>query len=320
MVHVSSRKASLDNLNLGLSEGRWAFPPTVRSGDLDLLEIGDLVIFGWGAGPRDGDQFSGWQSRRLTELHITRVTRLPFENTELFWLDERRHQTLRYNPTIEIELLRTIDDVPLAAGDALSFEASNALYRGGVSHKAMRVSTAGSPLLELEELPSSVLRPELIGRRSAAQEPAPRNRSRSRVVAIESPRVTRALVKAQAATTADPAESRLVHAYADHLRTRGDQVGRLLIPLPDGETIYSDLFCSNRRLLVEAKAVASRNNIRTAIGQLFDYGRHCDDASRAVLVPEQPSDDLLDLLSLAGIDAIWRQRSGFADTRDGLYC
>jgi hypothetical protein len=326
MVYIpAGRRWSVENLDLGLSEGRWAFPASVRS-DLSGLRLDDLVFFGVGAvdatgeksGPRGGDGFAGWQMRHTLEAHVARVTRLPFENESPFWLDE--HDSVIWNPTIEIELLRSYDRIPLTAGEALSFEATHALYRGGVSHRANLVPAAGSALFD--EFPTAVLPATRVGRRSADQQrravqlPA-------RLVGLETQRLARALVRARPETHADPAESRLVHAYADHLSASSGHVARrLLIPLSDGSRLYADLFCPERELLVEAKNAPSRNNIRLAIGQLFDYGRASgySDAHRAVLVPSRPADDLLDLLSYVRIDAIWQDGSRFCDTRDGRWC
>lgn len=315
MVHVA--RSAAKNLDLGLSQGRWAFPPDVRSNALETVAIDDLLFFGLAGKPRSGGGFDAWQERRLPEAHLVRVVSLPFRNEEPFWSDELKYGVVRWNPTIEIELVQSFLNVPLAAGHGLSFEATDALYRGGVSHKAFRVSTEGSPLLD--HPPSSVLPTPLVGRRSADQSrgldlPA------ARIVAIESEQLRRARVRARSSTVADPVESRLVHAYARHLRAQGEQVARLRIDVTAAETIYADVFSPTRNLLVEAKAAPSRHAIRTAIGQLLDYGRYCDRASRAVLVPERPSDDLLALLTAIDIGAIWRGPSGFLDTAAGRYC
>ncbi|ADB54048.1 hypothetical protein Cwoe_5644 [Conexibacter woesei DSM 14684] len=315
MVHVA--RSAMTNLNLGLSQGRWAFPPDVRSKALDTVAIGDLLFFGVAGRPRGGGGFGAWQERRLPEAFLVRVTRLPFENKEPFWSDEVKYDVVRWNPTIEIELVQSFVNVPLAAGQGLSFSATDALYRGGVSHKAFRVSTEGSSLLE--HAPPSVLSTPLVGRRSADQSrgldlPA------ARIVAIESEQLRRAQVRSRPSTVADPVESRLVHTYARHLRDKGEEVARLRIDVTATETIYADVYSRTRHLLVEAKATPSRSAIRTAIGQLLDYGRYCEGASRAVLVPEQPSDDLLALLAAVDIGAIWRGPSGFLDTRRGHYC
>lgn len=48
-----------------------------------------------------------------------------------------------------------------------------------------------------------------------------------------------------------------------------------------------------------------------AIGQLMDYRRHVAPKSRlAVLVPQQPSDDLLDLLKSLKIGVIYETATG----------
>lgn len=321
MVYIPTSRGSLENLDLGLSEGRWAFPGRVRSLDLSELQLDDLVFFGVGAvgvppdkgGPRGGGQFDGWAARRLQEAYVTRVTRLPFENDTPFWLDER--DAVRWNPTIEIELLREYTNVPLAPGEALSLEATDALYRGGVSHTGKLVSAVGSRLFD--ESPAAVQRSELTGRRAADQQ---RSRGPALFVALESERLAKARVKARPETVSDPAESQLVHAYARHLRASGLTVGRVRIPLTGGGQLFADLYCQERRLLVEAKNAPTRHNIRLAIGQLFDYGRAREQSSRAVLVPDRPNDDLLDLLSRVEIDAIWRDGTGFRDTRGGMWC
>jgi hypothetical protein len=50
----------------------------------------------------------------------------------------------------------------------------------------------------------------------------------------------------------------------------------------------------------------------------MDYRRFTDrTAGLAVLVPERPRPGLLDLLSSVGVDAVWREGEGFADTADG---
>jgi hypothetical protein len=49
-----------------------------------------------------------------------------------------------------------------------------------------------------------------------------------------------------------------------------------------------------------------------AIGQLMDYRRHIDPGGTlAILLPERPSPDLLDLLKSLAIDTIVREGSTF---------
>jgi len=56
-----------------------------------------------------------------------------------------------------------------------------------------------------------------------------------------------------------------------------------------------------------------------AIGQLLDYKRFIDPAPKylAVLVPEEPRQDLCDLLASQGIDHIFPTDSGFDDSTGG---
>ena len=85
--------------------------------------------------------------------------------------------------------------------------------------------------------------------------------------------------------------------------------------LPDGTRLKCDLFVEAEQLLIEAKADSSRESIRMAIGQLMDYRRfHGDGVRLAVLVPEQPSDDLLALLGEVGVKAWFRDGEGFGNT------
>ena len=76
-------------------------------------------------------------------------------------------------------------------------------------------------------------------------------------------------------------------------------------------------------VLIEAKASSGRDHIRLALGQLLDYVRHTgplfEMPALAVLVPTRPTDDLMDLLSRSGVDAIWRKGRAFADSVGGRY-
>jgi hypothetical protein len=317
MVHIGEN--TLENFDLGLSTGRWAFPLSVPSPDVAEIEVGDLVFFGVQGGPRVGGQLAGWQTRTLHEAHVARVTRGPYTNSAPYWLDEIETNTVLYNPTIDIELLSTLGPTPLAPGVALSAAATDALYRGAVSHMARRVPTTGSPVL------SGTVGSSATPRRTRASA-SPRRRSSPaappppgapRFVAVEKRRSYKAIVKARPETVADPAESRLVHDYTEHLTGGGDEVCRLAIPLPSGTTIQNDIIIKTRKALVEAKGATTRSNVRTAIGQVIDYRRFWKPSICGVLLPSEPDDDLMGLLDSAGIAAVWRTGSGWADSAGG---
>ena len=78
-------------------------------------------------------------------------------------------------------------------------------------------------------------------------------------------------------------EAGLVKRYADF-------IGRPLVMksarLPTGERLVADAYDKKSDQLIEAKASATRDEIRMAIGQLLDYRRHLAlHAKLAVLVP-----------------------------------
>ena len=114
-------------------------------------------------------------------------------------------------------------------------------------------------------------------------------------------------------------EQRLVERFARQLREKGHRVTRHAITLPDGTELRSDLFDHKTRLLVEAKAVADRASLRMAVGQLLDYERFVDPKPefRAVLVPERPAPDLIELLDTHQIASIWLSGQRFRDNRNG---
>jgi hypothetical protein len=118
------------------------------------------------------------------------------------------------------------------------------------------------------------------------------------------------------------AEAQLVHEYRDHMVSQGIEVRRMRYE-PAGEAaMYSDAWVSARNLLIEAKSTQSRDALRQAIGQLYDYRRFHQPVRPllAVLLSYQPTGDRRALLQDADIGAIWpRQRGGFQDTASGAY-
>ena len=120
---------------------------------------------------------------------------------------------------------------------------------------------------------------------------------------------------------AERAEQKLVYRYRDHMAAKGIAIGRKKY-LPAGEVrpIYCDVWVKDRNALIEAKNSDSRDAIRQAIGQLYDYRRfHQPPPRLAVLLPYRPTDDRLNLLRSAGIEAVWPHGSGFSDSADRAF-
>lgn len=101
-------------------------------------------------------------------------------------------------------------------------------------------------------------------------------------------------------------EATLVHKYREHLRRQGHEVGRLrVVPAGESAPLYSDLWDVTALELVEAKGLVTREQLRSAVGQLLDYGRFVEAKTRTVLVPTRPRPDLLAYLAHAGINAVY---------------
>jgi hypothetical protein len=59
--------------------------------------------------------------------------------------------------------------------------------------------------------------------------------------------------------------------------------------------------CTTRH---EAKGSAERLSVRLALGQVFDYGRYVEGSRLAVLLPEAPAADLVELLEAHGVGCV----------------
>jgi hypothetical protein len=118
---------------------------------------------------------------------------------------------------------------------------------------------------------------------------------------------------------AERREQKLVKAYEAYLKKKGHEVCRLkIVPTGEAKPLFCDLRDVSTNSLVEAKGSVSRQSIRMAIGQLADYRRFvAGDPHAAVLVPEEPRGDLLELLKTQGIAAVWPENDAFIDTAGG---
>ena len=98
-------------------------------------------------------------------------------------------------------------------------------------------------------------------------------------------------------------------------------VRKKYVPAGEVRPIYSDAWVAERNLLIGAKNSDSRDAIRQAIAQLFDYRRfHVTVLHLAVLLPYRPNPDRMDLLNSAGIAAIRLHGDGFTDSVHGDTC
>lgn len=108
-------------------------------------------------------------------------------------------------------------------------------------------------------------------------------------------------------------ELELVHDFRRWLEGEGVAVSGLRIPYaPERRNLRADLYLPGVRTLVEAKASASREHVRTAIGQLLDYRRWIEPRPRlCLLVPSEVPEDMLSLLTSLSIGTAWPSDDGF---------
>jgi 5-methylcytosine-specific restriction protein A len=136
-------------------------------------------------------------------------------------------------------------------------------------------------------------------------------------VALEVVGTTEYEVRAQAAAVASRREALLVDRYRNYLESQGWKVGRFrLKPVNELRYLYTDLFDFSNQILFEAKAAATREAVRMAIGQLYDYTRYVQQPhSLGVLLPGVPSDDLLSLLVSRNIRCVCEVDGDFVTPR-----
>ncbi len=159
---------------------------------------------------------------------------------------------------------------------------------------------------------------------TAPAPPTSRRDQRSRVteIPIEEGDVEGYNVTTKAETKqAHRKERGLVADYIKFLGEPDEIIRRHKIDAPDtAGPLYSDIFHTGRRQLIEAKADSSRGSVRMAIGQLADYARFIDPPlDCAILLPAKPSRDLMELLSRQGVNAIWREGPRFRDNAGGAF-
>ena len=138
-------------------------------------------------------------------------------------------------------------------------------------------------------------------------------------VAVESSNTEKAVVEpSREPYEAERKEAKLIADFIAWSRRAGQEFKRLkIVPKGEGKPIFSDLYSKKARQLIEAKGSVSRDAIRMAIGQIYDYRRFADAGTRlAILLPERPRPDLVELIQSSGVGLIHRTDAGFAILED----
>ncbi|WP_072690271.1 DUF3293 domain-containing protein [Rhodococcus marinonascens] len=133
---------------------------------------------------------------------------------------------------------------------------------------------------------------------------------------VEHHQVEQFSVAAQPATTRQRSrtEGQLQNTYLTYLRRIGHQVSGRRITFGD-TTLVVDLFDDTNRELIEVKATIDRATMRTALGQILDYARYLEHSHRSILLPEEPAEEMIELLHDHGVSVIWVSGVDFAVRR-----
>jgi hypothetical protein len=103
-------------------------------------------------------------------------------------------------------------------------------------------------------------------------------------------------------------EDELIARYE---RFIGRPLPRVRIRMTDDLEIEADAIDNENERLIEAKSSAGRGYVRMAIGQLYDYERAFSPrVNLAILLPERPASDLVELLQNLQIKVIYETSRG----------
>ncbi|WP_026545520.1 hypothetical protein [Arthrobacter sp. 35/47] len=128
------------------------------------------------------------------------------------------------------------------------------------------------------------------------------------LVSVENHNASVYEVSGRSLSEADRREADLVSTFSNALITAGHKVGRFKITAQGCiSPLFSDLFDVTDNVLYEAKSSPSRAHLRLGLGQILDYRRYLDASSprAALLVPQEPQRDMLDLLVSYGVWTVW---------------
>jgi len=119
-------------------------------------------------------------------------------------------------------------------------------------------------------------------------------------------------------TEARRREEELLDDYRRWLRRQGCELSRLRLGRNE-----CDAWEAERQNLIEAKGTISRQDIRMAVGQLFDYAfqmrEKCEKPNIAVLLPKEPHADDTRWLQPLGVKVVWRSGRRFQDNANGQF-
>ncbi|MFF0741551.1 restriction endonuclease [Streptomyces sp. NPDC004111] len=104
-------------------------------------------------------------------------------------------------------------------------------------------------------------------------------------------------------------KTQLTGEYAGWLAAGGHKTTHSQILLPgEARAVHIDLMDVTGNRLIVVRHSTTRDSVRSAVGELLDLRRHFTPTpALAVLVPERPRQDLVDLCSSLLIEVVWRK-------------
>ena len=109
-------------------------------------------------------------------------------------------------------------------------------------------------------------------------------------------------------------EAKLETQFRQFMKDWGRELKRFEIKIKGlASPVITDVYDPTEHVLYELKGNSERNAVRMAIGQLMDYRRHITppNPALAVLLPEEPNEDLKALLDTLGIALVYREGAVF---------
>jgi hypothetical protein len=123
----------------------------------------------------------------------------------------------------------------------------------------------------------------------------------------------RAEFERTASVVAEQREAALTKRFRKYLESHGREVKRYKVTTPNG-TLFTDTADVTAGVLYEAKGTAERVSVRLALGQVLDYGRYVKGVALAVLLPQPPAADLVELLENHNVGCVVEGNPGeFSD-------
>ncbi len=117
---------------------------------------------------------------------------------------------------------------------------------------------------------------------------------------------------------AEKVEAGLLERYRRWLAQQGRKLSAVKY-----RALQCDAYEEDRRNLIEAKSSARREHIRMAVGQVLDYAfqgrKKFGAAHKAILLPSEPSSEIVDWLDSLEIKVIWRDKKAFLDSANGQF-